>query len=365
MGELLQRADAGMAKSIAHLLKAEPLPLYIYGAGLHASEIESFLRKHEIPIDGFFVDGGFLRSDHRVRGSVITLDQLRQTHENFHVVVGFCRDPSTVRKQILEKGIGGSGRTIFVDCRFWKQFEKWGEYSHSIAIEEIGRIRSSFADELSRTSFDEVLRAKLTNDPVNLPALVRVPQYYPMDLVDFAPSESDVVVDAGAFTGDTLIDFLSRIPAAKCRGYHAFEADPANASILEKTIQERGLASFAVAHRLALGDRDGSVSFVSGNGSSSKISADGGNQVTMVRLDSLDLAPTLIKMDIEGAEPAALRGAAQTIATHYPRLAISVYHSLEDFLEIPSLVLQLGPEYRLYLRLSRPYTEEIVLYATR
>jgi FkbM family methyltransferase len=42
-----------------------------------------------------------------------------------------------------------------------------------------------------------------------------------------------------------------------------------------------------------------------------------------------------IKMDIEGAEMDALIDAERTIRSHRPKLAISVYHSLQDFVHVP------------------------------
>lgn len=53
-----------------------------------------------------------------------------------------------------------------------------------------------------------------------------------------------------------------------------------------------------------------------------------------------------IKMDIEGAEPNALRGALQTVARFRPRLAISLEHRTSDPDTIPALTRRLWPEYR-------------------
>ena len=70
-----------------------------------------------------------------------------------------------------------------------------------------------------------------------------------------------------------------------------------------------------------------------------------------------------IKMDIEGAEQQALRGAEKSIRRFKPKLAITVYHSLEDFWEIPQWIAQLGLEYKLYLRHFTIHQEETVLFA--
>jgi FkbM family methyltransferase len=61
-----------------------------------------------------------------------------------------------------------------------------------------------------------------------------------------------------------------------------------------------------------------------------------------LKLSRLDF----IKMDIEGAEPNALRGAVQTVARFQPRLAISLEHRPSDPDTIPALTRKLWPDYR-------------------
>jgi FkbM family methyltransferase len=53
-----------------------------------------------------------------------------------------------------------------------------------------------------------------------------------------------------------------------------------------------------------------------------------------------------IKMDIEGAERNALRGAASVIARHHPRMAISAYHRRDDVTVIPATIRGISPGYR-------------------
>jgi hypothetical protein len=60
--------------------------------------------------------------------------------------------------------------------------------------------------------------------------------------------------------------------------------------------------------------------------------------------------PTLIKMDIEGAEPEALKGAIGIIKESRPQLAICVYHKFDHYWRIPLFIDSLKCGYRLYLR---------------
>ena len=72
----------------------------------------------------------------------------------------------------------------------------------------------------------------------------------------------------------------------------------------------------------------------------------------IVRLDDALQGETVtfIKMDIEGSEVAALRGTEEILRTQKPQLAICVYHKTSDFWEIPFLICEANPNYKLYLR---------------
>ena len=72
---------------------------------------------------------------------------------------------------------------------------------------------------------------------------------------------------------------------------------------------------------------------------------------------------TYVKMNIEGAEMDALQGGCKSISTWRPRLAISLYHRASDLWRIPQRVLELNPDYRLYLRQHDGGIIETVLYA--
>lgn len=72
---------------------------------------------------------------------------------------------------------------------------------------------------------------------------------------------------------------------------------------------------------------------------------------------------TFLKLDIEGAEMEALRGAGQIIRTQKPKLAVSVYHRRDDIWRIPMLLLSYVPTYRFYLRVYSFTGKDTVLYA--
>ncbi len=77
-----------------------------------------------------------------------------------------------------------------------------------------------------------------------------------------------------------------------------------------------------------------------------------------------DFAPTLVKMDVEGAEYDALVGSEQLVRRSLPDLALSAYHHPAHLWELALLIdsWQLG--YEFYLRCHAHNTFDLVLYAS-
>ena len=102
----------------------------------------------------------------------------------------------------------------------------------------------------------------------------------------------------------------------------------------------------------------------SGTGGSRIVGKQSDSSVEVVSLDSyIKDKVTFLKLDIEGAEMEALKGARYIIKTQKPKLAICVYHKKEDITEIPMYIKHLVPEYKLYLRHYSDDAGETVLYA--
>ena len=125
----------------------------------------------------------------------------------------------------------------------------------------------------------------------------------------------------------------------------------------------RGGAGVLVAHNCGVGERNEQI-YYDDVVSASAISSVG-TRGEIVRMDDHLQGEdvSFIKMDIEGAERAALRGAEQLIRRCRPDLAICVYHSISDLFEIPLYIHSIVPEYCLYLRHHTPVFCETVCYA--
>lgn len=187
-------------------------------------------------------------------------------------------------------------------------------------------------------------------------------QYFPTGLTHFTPQE--VLVDCGAYIGDTMQDFLRRkLPFQK---YIAYELSRKNYDILrmEMTKVSYGGAFTLTAYNYGVGEHAEKI-FYDDNISASTITETGKVPGEIVRLsDHLKGEHvSFIKMDIEGAEKSALIGGADLIRREQPKLAICVYHRISDLWELPLLMHKLEPEYKLYLRHHTPVYQETVCYS--
>lgn len=70
-----------------------------------------------------------------------------------------------------------------------------------------------------------------------------------------------------------------------------------------------------------------------------------------------------IEMDIEGAEQFALHGAKNIIMRDRPVLAITIYHSPEDFVEIPRMLYEWLDSYIFMIKHHTNVYVESILYA--
>ena len=115
----------------------------------------------------------------------------------------------------------------------------------------------------------------------------------------------------------------------------------------------------------AVHNRTMRLRFASGLGMASVVRADGAEIVQAVSLDDAlsGFRPTLIKMDIEGAEYDALLGARETIHRYRPGLAVCVYHQPQHLWQIPLLIQSWSLGYRFWLRPHAHNGFDLVLYA--
>lgn len=187
--------------------------------------------------------------------------------------------------------------------------------------------------------------------------------YFDLDLVKC--SKDEVVVDLGAYEGDTVLSYLKNYGDECYQKIYCYEITPATFEILKENLKNYKNIDFRLK---GVGNKEELLSLVNHEKSTSAntIIDSIEKNVTMTTLDNdIKEKITLIKADIEGFEQKAIEGAKKHILNDHPKLLISVYHNNEDLWKIPKMIYNISDEYNFYLRYnSSPiYPTEITLIA--
>ncbi len=340
----------------------------LYGASDCAVLINNKLRELNINIDFVVVDDSFFSDEaqyfmgHRVR----KMESLKG-EENLNWIIGFYNDDlvKTVDKKMsLVKDMGIDVTNVLtIDyallVRPWRRFSY--EYMKSNE-REFQQTYEMLEDELSRQTMISFINQRINGAIGPLDSVKVTDQYFP-EIIDL--SEEELFVDCGAYNGDSILAFIKALESRNFETYKsiiAFEPDSKRIRELKQNCREvksinlikKGAWSSSKVLRFEVNDE-----------LSSEISQEGTSEVEVTSIDEVahNSPVTFIKMDIQGAEAEALKGAENTIKSHRPTLAICAYHEHSDLINLPRIIKSFNSEYKLYLRAHKSKSNELVLYA--
>ena len=187
--------------------------------------------------------------------------------------------------------------------------------------------------------------------------------YFDLDLIE--PNSEEVIVDLGAYTGDTILDYIYTYGENKYQKIYAYDITEESLIKLKENVSRY---PNIIVKKRAITDKTG-ITYIKKSevDNSANMTIDhGDDEVLETTLDDeVKEKITMIKMDIEGGEQKALRGAEEHIKKEHPKLLISVYHNVRDIFEIPKMIEQMDSSYQFYLRNhgGGVYPTEIVLIA--
>ena len=215
---------------------------------------------------------------------------------------------------------------------------------------------------------------KLYSPPTGPQPIFLLKQYeYRSEAVHIKAEQGDVVIDAGGCWGDTALYFAYEV--GETGQVYSVEFINSNLKIMEKNLQlNNALRKRIKIVERPLWSKPDVALYFKDHGPSSRGALEVANgdeesvrhttttidaMVEQNRLSKVDF----IKMDVESAEPEALRGAEKTMRQFRPKLAISVYHSVSDFVDVFEFVSSLNLGYKFYLGHYTMHWHETVLFA--
>ena len=325
-------------------------PLLLFGTGDGADKTVARLAALGVKPSGVFVSPDHARGQTFRGFPVLSVDEALARWRDPLILLCFAtRDPAVIagiealarRAELLIPDLPVAGETVF-DRAFARAHE-----------DEIAAAYRLFADGRSREVYSSLLAYKLSGELAPLLASAE-PGYDPFALL---PTDRiKRAFDGGAYDGDTaraLLDAAPGVGEIVCA-----EPDERNYRHL-LAYRDCETRAAITPRRVALSDAPGAATlFASGNRNSSLFRPSHTAKREEIEVSTVDgllggTAVDFIKLDVEGAEAAALRGAQATLGRYRPALLVSAYHRSEDLFALPLLLSKLCPRYRFYLRRRR------------
>lgn len=331
-------------KSIWEHLKETEKPIVLYGMGNGADMIISQLDALGIEYSDIFASDEFVRG-HSFHGkTVLKYSQIKEKHKDFIILMTFAvHDRQTLDKvkkmseeyELLSPTVPIAGKGLFT-LDYVKEYER-----------EFDEAYEMLADEKSRKAFTDVLNFKISGKIEYLFSCESEKNEIYENILYL--SDSEKIADLGAYDGDTIREFLA-CTNGKYSEIFAFEPDGKNFKKLQaKTASLDNIKLF----NAAAWSENTTLTFSKKAGRNSRKSDDG-EDVLAVALDSVLDDVSFIKMDVEGSEEQALKGAETLIKKCKPKLYVCAYHRNSDAFLLPKLIRSFCPEYKIYYR-HHPY----------
>lgn len=330
--------------------------IIIYGAGVITLpailQLLEYMEKKPVCI----VDSDLNKWGRVICGvEVCSLEQAVKQHGKDALIIIAVRGNNFDKRKINE-ALESAGFENVIQCGNWMsyrevlQLEDYNMMSDRnenvipLKIKELEQLEARLEDRKSILELYSIIKARLL--PYDYVYDYCEMGYFPKDVFDLGLYS--YVVDCGAYRGDTWEEFqCANIPYLE---YHAFEMDPINVKYLINKYEgySESAKQKLKIHACAVGSKEGYIKICADGSVGSYIDEKEGNQnVRCVQLDSelKDVPVSCIKMDIEGAEKEALRGAEKIIKKNRPALIISTYHKDEDLWLIPQMIDEIVEDY--------------------
>lgn len=243
-----------------------------------------------------------------------------------------------------------------------------GWFTGALGAEDVNGIEetlSRWSDDVSRAHHLQFIAwHRLREDWIFDDAPVTTGNRYFIPEVVATLHDHEVFVDVGAHRGEVSARFLS-VVNNRFNEIQAIEPDAVNLSRLRRNLDGiDGIEKQRIqALPVAVGDEEGDRRFFEGLGYASQFCDFGERLIEVKTLDQLEVAPTFIKLHLEGWELDALKGGLTTLAHHRPLIAATTYHNRLGLWRFPKWLMDHLPDYTFLLRLHSWCGTGSVIYA--
>ena len=330
-----------MEQELWEYLKTAEKPIVLYGMGNGADKIINVLNSFNIPFKGVFASDGFVRDKYFHGHKISSYSELKAKFGDMIVLLCFGSERpeviENVKRIAREQELYAPEVPVIGGGLFCKEYVKKNK-------ERFEWVYSHLADELSRRTFENIIKYKLSGK-LDYLFDCEAQKSEPFDNI-LNLSDDESFFDLGAYNGDTVADFISRVSSYKS----ITAVEPDKKSFKKLVLNTEDLNNIECKN-VAISDFSGNGGFAMQGGRNSTASGNT-TEIEFATIDSIaeKNAPSYIKMDLEGEELKAIQGAENTILKYKPKMLISCYHRTEDLFSIVEAVFKIRDDYKLYIR---------------
>ncbi len=259
---------------------------------------------------------------------------------------------------------------LMLDGGMWNGFfemqgftdDELSKYKHQITV------ASEIFDTENKNKYLELIEARRIPNLKNGRYLLdnnqlvqKATQYY--EFYDFRKIKT--VVEGGMFDGYDVLKMIKLFPNVE--KIYSFEP------FLDHYNKFWGREFIENSHKSeiipkALWDKQQQLNFVNAGCGSRPFNDKDSVQVDAISIDEFKKQYKIdkidfIKLDVEGSEKNALLGALSTIKSDRPILAVSIYHSKQEMIELPILLSEICPNYTFKIGHYTYHFTETIVYA--
>lgn len=350
--EIKTQADQIKFRMLDGIIGKNPV---IFGAGDCGHKIYNLLNDCGVKVSCFCDNKRGGNTDRTTGLKIISPKELHDIVGDLAILVcvGDENAYRSICQQLLSLGFDKAQIHIMNEYFYWQTGEYFAEN-----IEKYRKAYQIMDDELSKRVYLEKMKKVFLLSDISDIVSPCAEGYFDKKVI---LTDNEMFIDCGGFDGDSSRRFIEQCDG-KYRDIIIFEPEICKKAAIEKNMGDNRYELYP----LGVWSKNTKLYFNAMGTVSSHVSEDEGEyMIEVIALDEIvyDKKPTYIKMDIEGAEQEALKGCRRIIQTYKPKLAICIYHRPDDMFEIPAMIKEMNPEYKLYVRQYANAWYDTVLYA--
>lgn len=330
-----------MERELWQYLKTVKKPIVLYGMGNGADKIIRVLEDNGIEFSGVFASDGFVREKMFHGHKITSYGVLKERFGDMIVLLCFGSERPEVIENIkriaAEQELYAPEVPVIDGGLFTKDYYEQNKADFDL-------VYGLLADDMSRKTFENTIKYKISG---KIKYLLDCEVSHDEPYESFLHlSKNETFLDLGAYTGDTVADFVCRVGEYN----NIIACEPDLKSYKKLLLNTENLENIT-AINAAVSDTCQKSLFGMRGGRNSGVSG-GKTEIDYLTVDQIAQNDniTYIKMDVEGEELKVIKGAQNVILRDKPQMLVSCYHRTEDLITLPKAIYNIRCDYKLYMR---------------